>query len=1239
MLSLLLVAPLPFVAPAQDARAALVAHERTAFERYAGDDTPGAMRAVAEGVRAAALALAREPSDEELADEIEFALLWADRIVRGFEARGALSALLSDVSIDPRHGMAYARLAWLRGDTDALSPLVRWSFVGPFDNERGTGMRAATPAELDPDATRTFPGKVREVGWRVLPDQPPAHGAVRFSQLVDPSEQVCVLARSWIESETDADVMLLLGAEDEVRVWLAGRPVLDALRVRRLREDALAVRLPLAAGWNELALEVGARDGTPTFVARLVDPETGTPLALPQTATPPPETEPLALTADPAPATPPWESGKPGIWSRVAKDESAEGAYRRSVLEECFQPVPESEKPGRALAAAAVEREPDEPRYLVQHALTLFESTSVDAEKDVNPWLFALDRILEREPDLPLALRWKALHAWKNQPTPRRALELLDRLLAKNPRSIAARSMRADVLQAAGQEPWARAVRRSLVEDPDVAFFPNELVAALEALPGADPRRLPLLDTAIESSASIQTIWVRDEWGRMRDRDRSVEGALGVLAAMLERDPWSVPAHVSVIDLLLALDRPEEALDVVAAALAFAPERASLYSRQARALLQKGDEEAAIAALEHVLEFDYTADDERRLLEHLKSLGAAPFHEAFAEPLDAVLARDAAAERIAAGDVSREVLLQRIVVDVSPDGTAKRYFRRVQRVLAEAGAQHLDRVSFHAYPGDQEARVLAANVRKTDGTIQQARTGRGGARGGLWVDLPPLQTGDVVDLEWRIDDLRTTFFGNYFGLDASLTPDPSVPVYESEIVLLVPDSFPLSFHERNFAGERTTERKGDGVTLFRWRQDRIAPVYTEDLMPPLEEASPTVQASSYESWEEFGTWWWHLIESEMRVSPEMASRVRELVADAETPLERVRAIYDFVVTDIRYNAWEFGVHGYQPYSAPVIFSRGFGDCKDKAILLRALLSEIGVEAYPTLIRAEGRRLDEDHALALVEHFNHCIAFVPPQEGLEAMFLDGTARHHPLETLPQMDAGADVLVVKPDGVEQREVPVPTAEENRVAHEFVVTIDEEGRSIVDYTRHVAGTPGAQERARFAGSEEERVEEAERMLSSVFGPLSGRIEARFSDVEDLEAAVVEHFRLEPERIARKTARGFELPTSFQRLQILRTWATETERTTDLLLDVPWSRETTIEYRLGEGQSPGTLPAPVSVDCEDASYRFEAQRTDAGFLLRETFSLRSPRIPPERYGALRDVARKVDQSQAAFVEVEVKP
>ncbi|MEZ5978100.1 MAG: DUF3857 domain-containing protein [Planctomycetota bacterium] len=1227
------LAPLPTTAP-QDAVQTLREADRAAFDAWSHDRLAEALDGLSTAVAASARELATVGDADlasRLADDTEFALVDLRAFARDASDLPSLERRLAGVSIDPEHGDAFARLAWIAKDGgERLGAIVDWQFVGPFDNERGGGIDAPLPPYSAPDAP-SYSGKVREVAWRRTPLVRPTRSVVDLGELVDPSSSVCVLARTWVRSEVEREALVFLGFTEEARAWVGGASVLVEKGERDFEPDAHAVAIHLDEGWNEIAVLVGSRGGAPAFTARLAERGTSRPLALACSPEPPDGVVPCELDAA---TDAPLRDVATGARARWADDDGALGALRRSVLERAFDASPRSERAGREDAARAVELAPDDVRALIQRAVTLDERGS-SAEKDVNPWLHALDDVLAVDPENVWALRQKALHAMWNQPTFERSLELLDRALAIEPASVPALVLKAAVLDRLDQPARARVVREQVVDMPESRTWPAARWSCTGVLRAGDPRRAEIARAAFEANGDSSAM---EAWAWAEIASLGTSGDLDALDRFarerVARDAWSVNARLTAATEFVSVGEPDRALDWLDEALELAPERPSLHKWRARALLAKGDVENAVSALERELEYDFSAEDERRLLEHLRSVGADPFHQPYLEPLDDVLARSSGPPEVGSPRSSREVLLNRVVVEIQPDGTAKRYHRLVQRVLTERGARDLDRIPFRAF-GNQEVRVLTADVRGVDGRTKRAETGR--STWGMLVDLPPLAVGDVVDLEWRTDDLRPTFFGEYFGMNEPFAPDATVPTQDGDIVVIAPKELPIVHHERAGAPAPVVSPRDDGSTEYRWRMRDVAPIDPEPLMPPAEETAAAVQVSTYPSWQAFGTWWWNLIEQEMQASPEMRSKVAELTQDCTTPLEKLRAVYEFVVTDIRYNAWEFGVHGYQPYSAPVIFSRGFGDCKDKAILMRTLLGVAGIEAWPVLIRAEDRRPEEDHALALVEHFNHCIVWVPEQDGIPGMFLDGTARLHPFGEVPSMDAGADVLVVEKSGIEQREVPFPTAEHNELVLEHTVVLGADGPTSASLTVRPSGRYGAADRTRYTGGEEQRSEEATRVFARTFGPTSAPVASTFSDLEDLREPVVYTLSGRPDSFGRETDTGRELPATLRRHGLLSSVARESERRTDLLLDVPFSVDTTTRYVLGDGLVAAQAPPDASVECPDGAYSFTVRAEPDGWTVTEHFEIRTHRVPAERYAQFREFARRVDAAQEAVFEVEV--
>jgi len=1228
------------------------------------------------GAPRAAFGIVQPLAPSELGDHaeecarLEVALILATEALAGYVSSDFYGSLLLSQFIrepgrqHPRLHPLDARLAWLTREGARLRPVANWGFVGPFDNERGRGMARPTLPEREP-AALSYPGKLRKVAWRETPPLGP-DGIVRIGALLHPEQQSCVIARSWVRAEEAQDVLMLVGASEELRVWWNGAPVLAALGEHEFAPDAHTLRVRLQAGWNEVALKVGAQDGELAFSLRFVTEPTGAPVALHSTGTPPDGVQAQVLTDPGQGRTATTSVARPGAFAYYRGRTDSEALVALALLQRDARALPRKERPGAATAIAAAAAAPQSIAATLAELLTTRVSGALLVEQDFNPWLTKLRAGLERFGDRPLLLLWYADHAEHGQGLPRRALEFVDRGLAVRPSSLELRRRRVRLLHQLGQGALADLELVQLVDlalagptgiDPmTLAFVPGG--GRWPDLCDVLARQLPRGSAAVESLAQIaevagvrSALRQRELDMRLTQRSRDPREVFAAVNSDLEIEPWDVESRLLASQKLLALGGEDLALVLLDDAVALCPEAPELHSARARALLALGDTAEAQAALERTLELDLSAADEQRLLEYVQSLGAtaakeAPFHARFQEPLADILTRRASDTPLTDSSAPREVLLQRMVVEVAPDGTARRYQRVVERVRNAVGAKELDRRGFRAFPGENEVRVLTADVLHADGSVGRARTGRTGGGGSFTVDLPPLVAGDIVDLEWRHDDLRPSIFGTYFGLDAGFSPDPRLAVRESEVIVLARPGVDLTQHitglEELASAVRFEERAlPDGTVERTWRLAGIEPRRAEALEPPAIEWQPRVQASTYADWNEFGRWWWNLIREELSVSPEMQTKVAELTAGLTTPLEKLRAVYDFIVTDIRYNAWEFGINGYRPYSAPVIFSRRFGDCKDKAILMRAMLGEVGIEAWPVIIRSEGRRFEEDHELALISAFNHCIAYIPEQPGIPEMFLDGTARLHPLEVLPDSDRGAKVLIVRDDGVEPVRIPFTPAAQNLMREVTVVDMTSGDRPKVTLTRTPSGRFDPRERHLFTGTDEARADTVRRLLSSRFGALVGEQRGEHPDYEDLKQSVTVKLESEVERVGRETPGGLELPTTFDPLRLLSSVATETERSTDLLLDVPWSTERELRYELPSGARIRAVPEPLNVENDDVSYsrtvEVEVGTEHTNVIVRERFELRTHRVPVGRYTRFRELVREVDEAQREMIDVEV--
>jgi tetratricopeptide (TPR) repeat protein len=145
------------------------------------------------------------------------------------------------------------------------------------------------------------------------------------------------------------------------------------------------------------------------------------------------------------------------------------------------------------------------------------------------------------------------------------------------------------------------------------------------------------------------------------------------------------------------------------------------------------------------------------------------------------------------------------------------------------------------------------------------------------------------------------------------------------------------------------------------------------------------------------------------------------IARATTdPVERAELALRTVQEQIRYLYLGMDGGGYVPAAAGLTWTRRFGDCKAKTVLLTALLRELGIAARPVLVSTERGDLVAEQ-LPMMRAFDHAI--VEARINGRGYWLDGTrlgdVKLAQIETpawhvgLPVVDGGAGLVPLIPE----------------------------------------------------------------------------------------------------------------------------------------------------------------------------------------------------------------------------------
>lgn len=1133
---------------------------------------------------------------------------------------------------------------------DALGYLRDWLLVGPFDNERGVGMTTAYPPEqAGADVlllAEPMPGKVRDVRWRANPGVHHALGRIVLHEVFRPDTQVVAYLTTAIQSEADQDVVLNIGSSGPLAVSLNGEPVFESSAERPFGPDQDRVVLPLVAGWNRVLLKVGVEDGAWVLETRLTD-SVGRPLLLPS------DSSLAGLASPPArQATIRLPLSASDVLASFRGDGIAQLALAQLQL--LAHPHDYTSNADRLAAQAAVDALPGDGHAAWLLTQALYPENKSRSEMSTGPYQAALERVLELDPGHIPALLASSRYARTILPLPDRADEVTGKALGLAPRSWAVSGARAQVLQDQGREVEADELLRSAARYPEgqlrragIRQRVRELDAAGEraeafAIMEEEFRRRPMQGT-------LTGLYLRE----LHDQGRTDE-LLAAVSRVLAGTPFSVEFRLDAASLLeYSLAPPaaggsslSAARALVEEALLVCPESQAARRHRARLLERQGDLGRALEELNIVLELEPGDDAVRRRIAWLtRGEAEKEEEERFEDPW-----RSDAAELVGstfpagAANYVVDCLDRTSVYRIYPDGGESRYEHVVYRPLNPRGVEALDSYGI-VYPRRGSLYVHQVRIIRPDGSIERAPAPQRadytqGALAMRLFDLPPVKVGDLVDVEFRVDETEPDVFGEYFGTRHMFYPDrvdALAPTRRSELVVLAPEELPVYVATRNADDiVYETSRSDAGETVHSWVVHDLQRPAQETAMPKRVEFAPVVDVTTYPDWETFGRWWRSFIEKEFDTSPEMEAKVAELTTDLADERDKIEAIVRFVGQEIRYNAWAFGTHGYEPFSASTIFERRFGDCKDKSILLCQMLAMIGVDAEPVLIKAEARRPDESLEAARVGAFNHCIAYLTPTDDRDGLYVDATADRNPLDYLRYDDQGARVLHVGREQSVMREIVYSPPEENSLVRSYVVELAPDGSGRVRMRDDSNGAYGVRLRYRYGGERDDIQKALAAELVEAFGQV--QIESvETGDLEDIgqPAWLEAHFGSDKLWTAQGGGRALSLcfdPLGLDGIAV----EPESERVFPIVLDRPQRLQSTVRWVLPPGFEVGRVPEDLSVEVAGIlRYTTRVTQEQGSLTVERVFELAERRIPLSEYTGFKNALRDILIAEQRSVQI----
>ncbi len=407
--------------------------------------------------------------------------------------------------------------------------------------------------------------------------------------------------------------------------------------------------------------------------------------------------------------------------------------------------------------------------------------------------------------------------------------------------------------------------------------------------------------------------------------------------------------------------------------------------------------------------------------------------------------------------------------------------------------------------------------------------------------------------------------------------------------------------------------------------------------PPAGSAAPR----SFDTWADVSRWYTGLADPQAALDDPLALKARELTASARTELDKIRAIGRYV-QNLQYVSIQIGIGGWRPHAAAQVFAKQYGDCKDKATLMRAMLRAVKVEAYPVLIYSGDRTRVREEWVSPGQ-FNHCIVAVRVSDETKAasvvqhptlgrlLIFDATDPSTPVGDLPDDEQGSFALVAAGDGGALLRMPVTSPEENMVSREVEAGLAADGSLTATLRERREGQSAARMRGMFKGlapSDYTRV--IERWVSG------GATGAKFSKIEPADAHAEGRFALDVEFTAAAYAQSMQNRLLVFNPSVLArgssVYLQGATRKYPVVLESNAFTET-VRFKLPAGFDVDEVPDPVKIDSDFGSYTASYEVKDGQLLYTRKFVQRAMTIPADKYSDVRAFFGRVRASEEAPV------
>jgi tetratricopeptide (TPR) repeat protein len=867
-----------------------------------------------------------------------------------------------------------------RAEWSKIGAIAEWQLAGPFENLSGSGFYKSHGPLEHPEATAAFkssmnamvkwfkPSYLSQEGWVFLHSHFQVNTGITYAQ-------------SFVYAPTDMKVVLHAGINGSIKVWVNDGLVISKAAERVTELDTYQAYVQLKKGYNRVLVQTGFTDNARSnFIVRFTTPD--------------------------------------GQLIEGLKTSSDLQAYTK-------QPGSTAEHELKHFAEAFFETKvKSEPDNLINYILLaetyLRNQKTFEARK-------LISEALNKHPDNSL-LRYEYITCLYKEGNRTLLSQEIERLKTTDTSSYVVHKMKIE--QALDEENYEEAsliyerMKNRYQENEDdlqdwikilrAQQKTDEAIKTIQSCFEKYPDNPDFLDMMVDiqknsyknpaEAIKIYEKHLKDNFNfpmlkslaqEYIDLGQKEEG-IKVLTRLQQMFPYDAELATDIVIYYYQQQDYKMALDYCDKVLKLAPYVATYWNNKAVIQEQAGNAESAIATYKDALTFNPKLYETRKKIRTLK--GEPDLYKLFPETDPYELIKKSNADQ-KPKDFDYSYLLDEKLAIMYAEGTVEEFLTMVIKIHSEKG---IDKWKESYIPYNEYTQTLLiqkAEIVKKNGSKLQAETSSNN------LVFTALEAGDALVIKYRLQNYPSGRLGKEFWdrhTFNSFSPSGII-----RYCLLVDRKIPYVHQMRNGTLKPVVKEEGD-YTLYTWEVLNPVPAKDEPYMPTLTDIGTTLHLSTIKTWNDIAQWYSDISFMRLDDEYELKDVYNEIFGNAgkQSDMEKARAIYNYIQTNIRYSSVSFRQGAFVPQRPSVTINTRLGDCKDLSTLFVSLASMAGLKANLVLVDTKDNGTHE-MLLPGVE-FNHCIVLLHARE--KSLYLELTDNNLPFGSLPANLPGAASLVI-------------------------------------------------------------------------------------------------------------------------------------------------------------------------------------------------------------------------------------